>query len=127
MAFAETTLMDDDSKNDISGTAEDRAPGREVNGDLQGRVALVAGGRRGAGGASARAGGEGGAAAYGTRRTRRVTPGRRPAAVDEPAELATGAGGRGSARRGDHTRPREVEALCGEIGQDAGGIDILVN
>lgn len=119
--------MENDSKTGASGAATDRPQSAPKEKDLAGRVALVAGATRGAGRAIARALGERGATVYCTGRTTRITPGSRPETIEETAELVTSAGGRGIARRVDHTRPGEVEALCAEIGKTEGGIDILVN
>jgi NAD(P)-dependent dehydrogenase (short-subunit alcohol dehydrogenase family) len=101
-----------------------------VSGPLDGRVALVAGGTRGAGRGISVALGEAGATVYVTGRSTRGNPSpmARPETIEETAELVSAAGGRGIAVRTDHTVPEEVEALVARIAEEQDGrLDLLVN
>ncbi|HET6691812.1 MAG TPA: SDR family oxidoreductase [Miltoncostaeaceae bacterium] len=97
--------------------------------DLQGRVALVAGGTRGAGRGVARALGEAGATVWVTGRSTAGRPSEygRPETIEETAALVDAAGGRGIARAVDHLDPDAVRALVDEIGRESGRLDVLVN
>jgi len=98
-------------------------------GQLNGRVAVVAGATRGAGRGIACALGEAGATVYCTGRSVRgavATPGR-PESIEETAELVTGRGGVGIAVRTDHTREDEVVELFERVRADHGRLDVLVN
>lgn len=100
-----------------------------MSGDLDGRVAVVAGATRGAGRGIAVALGERGATVYCTGRSVRgtlATPGRSET-IDETAERVTAAGGRGIAVRVDHTREDEVRALFERVERESGRLDVLVN
>jgi NAD(P)-dependent dehydrogenase (short-subunit alcohol dehydrogenase family) len=92
---------------------------------LEGKVAVVAGATRGAGRGIATALGELGATVYCTGRSVAGNPGmkNRPETIHETAEIVTARGGRGIARRVDHTDPKQVEALFQEVGE----LDILIN
>jgi len=97
--------------------------------NLEGKVALVAGGTRGAGRGIAVELGAAGATVYVTGRS---TRGRRseydrPETIEETAELVDEAGGRGIPVRADHLEPEEVRALVGRIGDEQGRLDVLVN
>ncbi|MCX5660987.1 MAG: SDR family oxidoreductase [Planctomycetota bacterium] len=96
---------------------------------LSGKVALVAGGTRGAGRGIAVQLGAAGATVYVTGRT--TQPGgsemRRPETIQETAALIDQAGGRGVAVRVDHLVPEEVRALVARIEAEQGGLHILVN
>jgi NAD(P)-dependent dehydrogenase (short-subunit alcohol dehydrogenase family) len=96
---------------------------------LVGKVALVAGGTRGAGRGIAVELGAGGATVYVTGRTTHSQPSEygRPETIEETAALVTGAGGEGIAVRVDHLVPNEVEALVAKIRMERGRLDILVN
>ena len=96
---------------------------------LAGRVALVAGGTRGAGRGIAVELGHAGATVYVTGRTTRAgrSPMNRPETIEETAELVGAAGGEGIAVRVDHSLPEEVAALVRRIGAERGRLDILVN
>jgi len=101
--------------------------------DLRGKIALVAGGTRGAGRGIAIALGEAGATVYCTGRSSRknprgmsATPGR-PETIEETAELVTAAGGRGISVKVDHTETTEVKKLVAAIKRRHHGLDILVN
>jgi NAD(P)-dependent dehydrogenase (short-subunit alcohol dehydrogenase family) len=96
---------------------------------LSGRVALVAGGTRGAGRGIAVELGAAGATVYVTGRSSRGRPSEygRTETIEETAELVTAAGGRGVAVRADHLVPAEVEALVSRIRVESGRLDILVN
>jgi NAD(P)-dependent dehydrogenase (short-subunit alcohol dehydrogenase family) len=96
---------------------------------LKGKVALVAGGTRGAGRGIAVELGAAGATVYVTGRSTR--DGRseydRPETIEETAELVDRAGGRGIAVRVDHLEPEQVRTLVGRIGDEQGRLDVLVN
>ena len=106
---------------------------------LKDAIALVAGATRGAGRGIARALGQAGATVYCSGRSSRA--GRpealpwpsefateaRPETIEDTAEMVTALGGQGIAVRADHTDPAQVQALCAQIGQAHGGLDILVN
>ena len=101
----------------------------DVTPDLQGRVALVAGGTRGAGRGVARALGEAGATVWVTGRSTaaRRSEYDRPETIEETAALVDDAGGRGIARAVDHLDPAAVRELVDEIGRTSGRLDVLVN
>jgi NAD(P)-dependent dehydrogenase (short-subunit alcohol dehydrogenase family) len=98
------------------------------NKPLKGKVALVAGATRGAGRGIAVELGAAGATVYCTGRSVRGQTTGRPETIDETAELVTRAGGQGIARRVDHTKPVEVEALIEHIEKEQHGrLDMVVN
>jgi NAD(P)-dependent dehydrogenase (short-subunit alcohol dehydrogenase family) len=100
-----------------------------VTADLRGRVALVAGGTRGAGRGVARALGEAGATVWVTGRSTaaRRSEYDRPETIEETAALVDAAGGRGIARVVDHLDPEAVRDLVSEIDRESGRLDVLVN
>ncbi len=96
---------------------------------LSGKVALVAGGTRGAGRGIAVELGAAGATVYVTGRTTRAgrSEYNRPETIEETAELVDQAGGKGIAVQVDHLDPLQVEALITRIEREQGQLDILVN
>ena len=96
---------------------------------LDGRVALVAGGTRGAGRGIAVELGAAGATVYVTGRSTRAQKSEigRPETIEETAELVTEAGGKGIAVQVDHLVPEQVAALTARIRSEQGQLDILVN
>ncbi|MGA6174392.1 SDR family oxidoreductase [Streptomyces sp. NPDC012600] len=107
------------------------APGSEpgAGSDLAGRVALVAGGTRGAGRGIAVQLGAAGATVYVTGRTSGSERSGmdRPETIEETAALVDAAGGRGIAVRVDHLVPDQVSALVARISGEQGALHILVN
>jgi NAD(P)-dependent dehydrogenase (short-subunit alcohol dehydrogenase family) len=100
-----------------------------VTAPLAGRVALVAGGTRGAGRGIAVELGAAGATVYVTGRTSGTTRSEinRPETIEETAALVDEAGGHGIAVRVDHLVPEEVAALVARIEDEQGALHVLVN
>jgi len=97
---------------------------------LAGRVAIVAGGTRGAGRGIALALGDAGATVYVTGRSSRrggKPKDGSPETVEDAAAQVTKRGGRGIAVRVDHTREPEVRRLFERVDRDEGRLDVLVN
>ncbi|ELK43626.1 SDR family oxidoreductase [Brevibacillus agri] len=97
---------------------------------LQGKVAVVAGGTRGAGRGIAVGLGEAGATVYVTGLSVRGQQSDlgRPETIEETAELVTASGGVGIAVRVDHSQEDEVKALFERVKAEQNGqLDILVN
>ncbi|HEY8457545.1 MAG TPA: SDR family oxidoreductase [Actinopolymorphaceae bacterium] len=97
---------------------------------LTGRVAVVAGGTRGAGRGIATQLGAAGATVYVTGRTTRQARSdlNRPETIEETAELVTAAGGHGIPVRCDHSDPAQVAELARRVAAEQNGrLDVLVN
>jgi NAD(P)-dependent dehydrogenase (short-subunit alcohol dehydrogenase family) len=101
-----------------------------MSGPLDGQVALVTGGTRGAGRGMAVELGAAGATVYVTGRTTRESrsPLGRPETIEDTAQLVTEAGGLGIAVRCDHMVPADVAGLVRRIEDEQGGrLDVLVD
>ncbi|MFC5187584.1 SDR family oxidoreductase [Actinomadura harenae] len=96
---------------------------------LAGKIALVAGGTRGAGRGIATELGALGATVYVTGRSTRAGRSEmdRPETIEETAERVTAAGGEGIAVKVDHLDPARVQALVRRIDAERGRLDVLVN
>jgi NAD(P)-dependent dehydrogenase (short-subunit alcohol dehydrogenase family) len=97
---------------------------------LQGKVAVVAGGTRGAGRGIAVQLGAAGATVYVTGRSVRGNPSNlgRPETIEETSDQVTAAGGLGIPVRVDHTVEEEVKALFVKVRDEQNGqLDIVVN
>jgi len=96
---------------------------------LAGKVALVAGGTRGAGRGIAVQLGAAGATVYVTGRSTRAERSEmnRPETIEETAELVDAAGGRGIAVQVDHLVPERVRDLITRIDREQGALHVLVN
>jgi NAD(P)-dependent dehydrogenase (short-subunit alcohol dehydrogenase family) len=97
--------------------------------DLTGKVALVAGGTRGASRAIAVELGRSGATVYVTGRTsgKQRSEVDRAETIEGTVELITEAGGTGIAVRVDHLEPDQVRGLAERIDREQDRLDVLVN
>jgi NAD(P)-dependent dehydrogenase (short-subunit alcohol dehydrogenase family) len=100
-----------------------------MEGSLEGKVALVAGGTRGAGRGIAVELGAAGATVYVTGRTSgsQRSEMNRPETIEQTAALVDEAGGHGIPVRVDHLVPDEVRALVDRIRAEQGRLHLLVN
>ncbi|WP_199429940.1 SDR family oxidoreductase [Qaidamihabitans albus] len=100
-----------------------------MNENLKGKVALVAGGTRGASRAIAVELGRCGATVYVTGRTTATQRSEvdRPETIEGTAELIERAGGTAVAVRVDHLEPAEVRGLAERIDAEQGRLDVLVD
>jgi NAD(P)-dependent dehydrogenase (short-subunit alcohol dehydrogenase family) len=98
-------------------------------GTLDGKVALVAGGTRGAGRGIAVELGAAGAHVWVTGRTTRDHRSEydRDETIEETAELVEAAGGTATAVRVDHLESDQVAELVARIERESGRLDVLVN
>ena len=97
---------------------------------LEGKVAVVAGGTRGAGRGISVELGAAGATVYVTGRSNRAELSSigRPETIEETAEMVEAQGGRGIAVRVDHSEPEQVEKFFERVKEEQSGqLDILVN
>ena len=96
---------------------------------LSGKIALVAGGTRGAGRGIAVELGAAGATVYVTGRSTRGQRSEmdRPETIEETAALVDEAGGRGIAVQVDHLVAEQVRALVARIESEQGALHVLVN
>ncbi|MER6942457.1 SDR family oxidoreductase [Nonomuraea sp. NPDC000554] len=96
---------------------------------LKGKIALVAGGTRGAGRGIAVELGAAGATVYVTGRSTGEQRSEidRAETIEQTAELVTAAGGHGIAVQVDHLEPDQVRALVERIEREQGRLDVLVN
>lgn len=109
---------------------KDQGDRSELEGSLKGKVAVVAGGSRGAGRGIALALGEAGATVYVAGRTTRGGPppsDGAPGTIDDTADEVTRRGGRGIAVRTDCTDEASVESLFARVASDGAGVDVLAN
>jgi NAD(P)-dependent dehydrogenase (short-subunit alcohol dehydrogenase family) len=100
-----------------------------VTPNLQGKVALVAGGTRGAGRGISVELGAARATVYVTGRSSRERRSEydRSETIEETAALVDEAGGRGIPVRVDHLEPDQVRALVERIEEEQGRLEVLVN
>jgi NAD(P)-dependent dehydrogenase (short-subunit alcohol dehydrogenase family) len=97
---------------------------------LKGKIAVVAGGSRGAGRGIALALGEAGATVYIAARTSRSGPKPAhnvPGTVEDTAEEVNARGGQGIAVRADLSDDEQVAALFRSVEKDHGRLDVLAN